>query len=195
MDTALWVVGRGTGVAALVLLTVAVLLGVVTRAGRPLPGLPRFAVQLVHRDVALAATCFVLVHVGTLLLDTEAELRLLDTVVPFVGAYRWFWLGLGTVAVDLLVALVLTALLRRVVGPRVFRTVHWASWAMWPIAVAHAVGTGTDGTSVWFLAVAGTCVAAVAGAVVLRCTTRPDALRPAGALRPPRSHGSQEVVR
>lgn len=170
MDTALWVLGRGTGVAAVVLLTVAVLLGVVTRGGRPLPWLARFEVQLVHRDVSLAATLFVAVHVVTLLLDTEAELRLVDTVVPFVGAYRWFWLGLGTLAVDLLVALVATALLRRVIGPRVFHAVHRAAYAMWPIALAHAVGTGTDGTSWWFLAVAGVCVAVVLAAVAWRCS-------------------------
>lgn len=173
MDTALWVIGRGTGVAAVVLLTASVLLGTITRGGRPLPGLPRFAVQLVHRDVSLASTVLVVVHVATLLLDTEAELRLLDTVVPFAGSYRWSWLGLGTLAVDLLVVLVVTALLRRVIGPRVFRAVHWAAYAMWPLALAHAVGTGTDGTSVWFLVIAGVCFAAVAGAVVWRCTARP----------------------
>ncbi|ROP74135.1 ferric reductase-like transmembrane domain-containing protein [Curtobacterium sp. PhB115] len=186
MDTALWVIGRGMGVAAVLLLTLTVLLGIVTRGARPLPGLPRFAVQLVHRDVALASTVLVVVHVVTLLLDTEAELRLVDTVVPFVGAYRWFWLGLGTLAVDLLVVLVVTALLRRVLGPRVFRAVHWAAYAMWPIALAHAIGTGTDGTSAWFLVIAGVCTAAVVGAVVWRCTARVTeyrSLRPTGALR------------
>jgi methionine sulfoxide reductase heme-binding subunit len=172
MDTALWVLGRGTGVAAVLLLTLTVLLGIVTRGGRPLPGLPRFAVQLVHRDVALASTAFVAVHVASLLLDTEAELRLVDTVIPFVGSYRWFWLGLGALAVDLLVALVVTALLRRVIGPRAFRAVHWAAYAMWPVAMAHAIGTGTDGTSAWFLVIAGVCAAAVVGAVVWRTTAR-----------------------
>lgn len=178
MDTALWVVGRGMGVAAVVLLTLTVLLGIVSRGGRPLPGLPRFGVQLVHRDVALASTVFVGVHVVTLLLDTEAELRLLDAIVPFVGAYRWFWLGLGTLAVDLLVVLVVTGMLRRVIGPRVFRAVHWAAYAMWPIAMAHAIGTGTDGTSAWFLVIAGVCAAAVLGAVAWRCTAGVTAFGP-----------------
>ncbi|MBA8991487.1 putative ferric reductase [Curtobacterium pusillum] len=170
MDTALWVIGRGTGVAAVLLLTLTVLLGIVTRGGRPLPGLPRFAVQLVHRDVALTSTVLVVVHVASLLLDTEAELRLVDTVVPFAGSHRWFSLGLGTLAVDLLVVLVVTALLRRAIGPRAFRAVHWAAYAMWPVAMAHAIGTGTDGTSAWFLVIAGVCAAAVLGAVVWRCT-------------------------
>jgi methionine sulfoxide reductase heme-binding subunit len=168
MDTALWVLGRGMGVAALLLFTASVVLGVVTRGGRPLPGLPRFAVQLVHRDVALTATTFVAVHVLTLLLDAQSELRLVDVVLPFTGTYRWFWVGLGTLAVDLLIAVVVTALLRRVIGPRVFRAVHWATYALWPVALAHAIGAGTDGTSVWFLAVAGCCVVVVGAAVTWR---------------------------
>ena len=179
MDTALWVIGRGTGVAAVLLLTTTVLLGIVTRGGRPLPGLPRFAVQLVHRDVALASTVLVAVHVLTLLSDTESGLRLVDTVVPFVGSYRWFWLGLGTLAVDLLVVLVVTALLRRVIGPRAFRAVHWTAYAMWPVAMAHAIGTGTDGTAPWFLVIAGLCAAAVVGAVFWRCTARVTEFRTA----------------
>lgn len=187
MDTALWMVGRGTGVAAVVLLTLTVLLGIVTRGGRPLPGLPRFAVQLVHRDVSLAATVLIAVHVGSLLLDTEAELRLVDAVLPFAGTYRWFWLGLGTLAVDLLVVLVGTALLRRVIGPRAFRAVHWAAYAMWPLAMAHAVGTGTDGTTGWYLVVAGICAASVVAAVIWRCTARfPEV---------PAVHATPEVVR
>lgn len=171
MDTALWFVGRGTGVAAVVLITLAVVLGVVARSGRPLSRLPRFAVQLVHRDVALIATAFIAVHVVTLLLDSESQLRLVDVVLPFTGSYRWFWLGLGTLAVDLLAAVVVTALLRRFVGPRAFRIVHLAVWAMWPIALAHAIGTGTDGTSPWFIALAAASVVAVTAAVVWRTTT------------------------
>jgi methionine sulfoxide reductase heme-binding subunit len=170
MDTAMWVIGRGMGVAAVLLFSTSVVLGILTRSGRPLFRLPRFSVQLVHRDVSLAACVFVVVHVGTLLLDTESGLTFLDTFVPFRGSYRWFWEGLGTLAVDLLLVVVVTALLRNVIGARVFRAVHWATYAMWPIAMAHAIGTGTDGFSVWFLVIAGVCTAAVVTAVVWRCT-------------------------
>nr|BFF16385.1 hypothetical protein GCM10025699_76880 [Microbacterium flavescens] len=75
MDTALWALGRGTGVAALVLFTVSIVLGVLTRSGRPLPGLPRFAVTLVHRDVSLTATVFLLIHIVSLFFDSYAQLR------------------------------------------------------------------------------------------------------------------------
>jgi predicted ferric reductase len=172
MDTALWALGRGTGVAALVLFTVSIVLGVLTRSGRPLPGLPRFAVTLVHRDVSLTATVFLLIHIVSLFFDSYAQLRLVDTVLPFVAAYQPFWQGLGTLAFDLVIAVAVTGALRNVVGRRVFRVVHWGTYVLWPIAVAHAVGTGTDGTSAWFLTLAGVCTAAVVAAVVWRVTSR-----------------------
>jgi sulfoxide reductase heme-binding subunit YedZ len=151
MDEVLWVVGRASGAVALLLLTAVVLLGIVTRSGRPLPGLPRFAVLLAHRNLALLATVFVVLHVGTLLLDSYAKLNLADVVVPFAGSFKPFWQGLGTVAFDLILAIVLTSLLRHRLGLRVFRAVHWFTYAMWPIALLHAVGNGTDASSGWFL--------------------------------------------
>ncbi|WP_369371988.1 ferric reductase-like transmembrane domain-containing protein [Promicromonospora sp. Populi] len=165
MDEVLWAIGRASGVTALVLLTASVVLGILTRSGRPLPGLPRFAIVLVHRDVALAATAFVGLHVVTLLFDPLAQLSLTDLVVPFVGEFRPFWQGLGTVAFDLLLAVVITALLRHRLGLRTYRAVHWLVYAMWPVAVLHGIGNGTDAGTGWFLVVTAVSVAAVAGAV------------------------------
>ena len=172
MNEAFWAFGRGTGIVALVLFSLAVVLGVLTRSGRPAAGLPRFAVATVHRNVSLLATVFLGIHIVSLFFDSYAQLKIVDAVVPFLGAYRPFWLGLGTLAVDLLTAVVVTALLRHRVGSRVFRVVHGSTYAMWPIAVAHAIGTGTDAANPVFLAVVGACVAAVAAAVVRRLTLR-----------------------
>ncbi|BDZ48050.1 hypothetical protein GCM10025867_02910 [Frondihabitans sucicola] len=172
MDDALWAIGRGTGIAALVLFTVSVVLGIVTRSGRPLPGLPRFSITLVHRNVSLAATLFLLVHLVSLFFDPYAQLDLLDTVVPFFGSYRPFWQGLGTVGFDLVVVLVATGLLRGRLGPRTFKAIHWASYALWPIALAHAIGTGTNGTEGWFLALAAASVLVVVAACAWRLSAR-----------------------
>jgi sulfoxide reductase heme-binding subunit YedZ len=122
MTNALWYLGRGSGVSALVLLSLVVVLGIVTRAGRPVPGLPRFAVAAVHRTTSLTAVLFLAVHITTLLLDPYAQLRLVDVVVPFGGAYRPLWQGLGTVAVDLIALLVVSSLLRDRIGLRVWRS-------------------------------------------------------------------------
>ncbi len=164
-DSALWAFGRGTGVVALVLLTVSIVLGVVSRSGRPLPGLGRFAASDLHRTAALSATGLVALHVVSLLVDPYAQLRVLDVVVPFLGSYRPAWLGLGTLAVDLLGIVTVVSLLRRRVGPRVFRTVHWATYLLWPTALLHALGNGTDSGTAWFRWLALGCVTAVVTAV------------------------------
>lgn len=167
-NEALWAVGRGNGIVALGFLTLSVALGIATRSSRPLVGLPRFAIADVHRYVALAATLLVFVHVGLLFMDPYAKLELMDFIVPFRGAYRPFWQGLGTVVFCLLVVVVVTSLLRQRLGLRVFRAVHTSTYLIWPIAMAHAVGNGTDATRVWFLAFAGACAVTVAAAVTWR---------------------------
>lgn len=170
MNELLWAVGRASGVVSLVLLTISLWLGIVTRSGRPLPGMPRFSVTLVHRNVSLLSIVFLTIHIFTLLLDPYAKLTLSDVLVPFLGAERPFWLGLGTVAVDLLLAVTITALLRRRLGLRVFKAVHWLSYALWPVALAHTIGDGTDGVSGWMLLLAGGSVLVVLVAVAWRTT-------------------------
>jgi methionine sulfoxide reductase heme-binding subunit len=170
MSAALWALGRGTGVVALVLFTVSLVLGIVARSGRPVPWLGRFGISDLHRTAALTGTALVVAHVGTLYLDPYAQLRLVDLVFPFLGAYKPLWLGLGTLALDLLVIVTIVSLLRHRLGPRVFRTVHWATYALWPVALMHALGNGTDGGSAWLRGLAVVCISAVVTAVGWRLT-------------------------
>ncbi|HEY0246749.1 MAG TPA: ferric reductase-like transmembrane domain-containing protein [Gryllotalpicola sp.] len=171
-DDTMWAFGRGSGIADLALLTVSLVAGILTRSGRPLPGVPRFALSLIHRNAALLAVAFLALHVGTLLIDPFAKLTLVDVVVPFLGADNPFWLGMGTLAVDLLIAIVVTALTRQVIGARAFKAVHWLAYAMWPVAMLHGVFEGTDGTDAWFLAGASAATLLVAGAVLWRLSPR-----------------------
>ena len=105
---------------------------------------PRFLVAGLHRNLTLLAIAFVVVHVVTTVADGYAPIRLVDAVVPFVSAYRPIWLGLGAVAFDLLLALIVTSLLRARVGLRLWRAVHWLAYAAWPLALVHGLGTGSD---------------------------------------------------
>ncbi len=164
MNAALWYAGRGTGVVSLLLLTVVMVLGVGSRSGRPAFGLPRFGVVALHRSASLLAVAFVGVHVVTLLLDPEAELKVVDMLLPFDSAYRPLWMGLGTLGLDLMAAVFVTSLLRQRIGVRAWRAVHWLAYASWPVALAHTLGTGTDRTTWWLLALSGVSVAAVAAA-------------------------------
>ncbi|MFF0488451.1 ferric reductase-like transmembrane domain-containing protein [Nocardia sp. NPDC004068] len=170
VEQALWAFGRGSGVVALIVLTVALTAGIAARSGRAVV-LPRAGLAEFHRGAALFATALIAVHVVSLLADPEAQLRLVDVVIPFTNAYRPLWVGLGTVAVDIAAAVVLSALLRNRLGPRAFRVVHWAAYPLWPIALAHALGSGTDATRVWMLAVAAACALTVAAAVAWRVAT------------------------
>jgi len=183
MTDALWYAGRGTGVVALVLLSVVMVLGIGSRSGRPAFGLPRFAVTLVHRNAALIATVLTAIHVVTLLLDPYAQLKLVDVAAPFGAAYRPAWVGLGTTALDLLVAILVTTALRRRLGARTWRAVHWLAYAMWPVAWLHGIGSGTDRGQGWYLAVAIGCALAVAAALVWRLSTGFETL---GGRRVPR---------
>lgn len=165
---ALWALGRGTGITALGFLTVSLALGIAARSGHPLLVLPRFAVADVHRFAAVTGTLLIGLHLVLLFADPYAQLRLIDFVVPFLGAYRPLWLGLGTLAFDLLAVVIITSTLRHRLGLRVFRVVHWTAYALWPIALAHGLGNGTDAGRVWFLLFAGSCVVVVAGALAWR---------------------------
>jgi sulfoxide reductase heme-binding subunit YedZ len=166
---ALWYLARGAGVVSLVMLTVSVVLGIGSRSGRPLFGLPRFAVALVHRNASLIAVGLVAVHMVLLLFDPYAQLRLVDLVLPFGAAYRPLWLGLGTLAVDMLFVVVATSLLRARIGVRVWRAIHWIAYALWPAAWLHGFFTGTDRDEVWLRLVAIACLLAVAAAGLWRC--------------------------
>jgi hypothetical protein len=132
------------------------------------PRWPRFITQGLHRNLSLLSVAFICAHVATTVIDGFAPIRWLDAVVPLASAYRPLWLGLGAVAFDLVLALVATSLIRVRMGYRSWRAVHWLAYACWPVAVLHGMGTGSDTTAVWMLAVDAICVGAVLAAVVWR---------------------------
>lgn len=165
MTDVAWFVGRGTGVVTLVLLTVVCVLGIATRRGQPAFALPRFGVAAVHRNASLWALCLLGVHVTTMVIDPYAQIALVDVVVPFTSDYRPLWVGLGTLALDLLLALVATSLLRHRIGLRGWRAVHWLAYAAWPLAFVHGLQSGTDGRSAWYLGLSVLCGVAITVAV------------------------------
>jgi DMSO/TMAO reductase YedYZ heme-binding membrane subunit len=166
--SAYWYLTRSTGTVSLILLTLSVVLGVISAERFSTIRWPRFLVDGAHRTVSLLAVTFLAVHILTAVLDSFAPIRLIDAVLPFVGAYRPFWLGLGAVAFDLLLAVTITSLVRQSLGHRMWRATHWLAYACWPIALVHALGTGSDVNSTWMLAIAAACLFAVVAAVIAR---------------------------
>jgi len=177
----LWFLTRSTALVAFVLLTVALLVGLF--ATRRTAGVPRFASQALHRNTTLLALGFVVVHVATTVLDGYVPVGWAAAVLPFTSAYRTTWVAAGTVAFDLAVLLTVTSLARARIGLRLWRGVHWLAYALWPLALVHYLGAGTDARTAWGRWLAVAAAVAVAGAVAVRVAAAVSAASQAPARR------------
>ncbi len=189
----LWYTTRASGVVALVLLTGAVVGGLLTSARLGTPRWPRFALADLHRRVSLLAVVFVALHVATAASDTFVPIGWLAVVIPFTSGYDPLWVGLGTVALDALVAVIVTSLVRSRLPQRLWRKVHWLAYLSWPLAVAHGLALGTDTGFVWATALVAACGLAVAAALTYRVVAR--AVRPGPALTAAASPAAAELAR
>lgn len=173
--TADWYLMRGTGVVSLLFLTVVVALGVaISTRVRP-RGLPLYVTTAVHRNAALLAVVFLAVHVASAVVDPDAAVQLTAVLVPFTAHWAAFWVGLGALALDLVVVLVLTSLVRTRLPYTLWRRIHWASYAAWPLALAHGLGAGTDRGTEWLRVVDAVCIGLVGAALAWRLTTAEQA--------------------
>src|ERR1700753_4242657 len=155
-----WYTSRATGVVALVLLTAVMVLGMlINRQGR-LPGLPRFAVTNLHRNLSLMAVVFIVIHIVTAVLDGYVSIPLVSGIIPFTSGYEGFWLGLGAISFDLMLAPIVTSLIRGRLSRRVWKAVHWVGYASWPVAFAHSIGSSSDLQGGLLLGLAVLCAAA-----------------------------------
>jgi methionine sulfoxide reductase heme-binding subunit len=166
--TPLWYAARSTGYVSLLLLTAILALGIVTSMRWASRDWPRFMSQAVHRNLSLLVLVFLAIHILASTIDPFAGISLFNSVVPFTGSYRPLWLGLGVVSLELLVALTITSLLRQRISFTVWRVVHWAAYACWPLALLHTLGTGSDVRSAWAILVSLACVGIVVIAIAWR---------------------------
>ena len=167
-STTVWYAARAGGVLSYVLVSASVLAGILLAGKVRVPGLPRFAVEDVHRFLGLLAGLFIAIHVGSIALDTVVPFSLSQLVIPFTSDYRPLATGLGVVAVELLIAVAVTNRLRSRLPYTVWRRAHYTTLAVWLLATVHGILSGTDRSQTWLLAVYATTVALVAGAAVLR---------------------------
>ncbi len=175
----LWYLSRASGIVSLLLFTCVMALGIMTATrvgGRPLP---RFAVAELHRRLALLAVVFLGLHVGTTVLDSFVNISVLAVVIPGASSYKTLYVALGAVAIDLLLAVVVTSLLRQRISATSWRLVHWIAYLSWPIALLHAFLIGTDTKFGWMDLLLIGCVTVVLASVAWRIWARPH---PAGAL-------------
>jgi sulfoxide reductase heme-binding subunit YedZ len=144
-----WYAARAAGVVAYALLTSGVLLGVLLGGRVRLQRWPAFAVTDVHRFISILTGVFIAIHVYALLLDRYAHVSIATLVVPGASSYRPFWLALGTIALELLLAVALSNVLRKRIGHMRWRRVHYLTFGVWIASTAHGIGAGTDASAGW----------------------------------------------
>jgi sulfoxide reductase heme-binding subunit YedZ len=176
----LWYVSRASGLTLLIVFSAVMVLGVASRLGSAPKRWPRFVFPEVHRTLALFSVAFLALHVLTAILDPFVTIGWAAIVLPFASGYRTLAIGLGTLAVDLGGAVIITSLVRRRLGFRSWRAVHWLAYLAWPVAFVHSLTAGGDLGIWWVALIEWGCAAAVATAVMARLLENIRHPRPAG---------------
>jgi sulfoxide reductase heme-binding subunit YedZ len=171
MSASAWYFARSAGVVAYLLLSSSVLLGVLL-AGRTRLTWPRFAVEEVHRFLAILTGVFIVLHGGSLLLDRVVPIGLGGELVPFTSPYRPFAVGLGVTAMELIAAVGISNALRGRIPHAAWRKLHYLTLPAWLLASLHGVLAGTDAGDPWFAGIAAGSFAAVAVAAFARFSSK-----------------------
>lgn len=191
-STDLWYATRASGLMALILLTLTMVLGLTTSTRSRARRWPGFAQQEMHRRVSILAVVFLGIHVLTSVLDTFVHIGWVAVVVPFTSGYQSFWVGVGAVSLDLMLAVFVSSLVRARIGAGTWRAIHWLAYLSWPVALAHTFGMGTDSREHWVVVLGAVCIAAVGAAVAwrVRAASRQSAIRTTHAIGtvPPPKH-------
>ncbi len=164
----LWYTTRATGLVGMLLLTATVVLGLLTARRVSGPGWPRFVQQDLHRRISILAVCFLGIHILTSVVDTYVHIGWIAVVIPFTSSYQRFFVGLGAISLDLLLAVFVSSLVRSRIGPRTWRALHWLAYISWPVAIAHGIGSGTDIKLTWVDGLVGACCLAVVATAAWR---------------------------
>ncbi|MGH9020528.1 MAG: ferric reductase-like transmembrane domain-containing protein [Acidimicrobiales bacterium] len=180
----LWYSTRATGLVSLVLFTMVVALGalVATRVGGARVG--RFELNELHRSVSVVAFVFLAIHVATTVVDNYVPTGPLSIFVPLTSAYRRVAVGVGAVAIDLMLAVWISSLAKARIAVTTWRFLHWFGWLAFATALVHAYLTGTDARHGWGLALVALCAATGAAAGVGRVIGRPTRAAGRTALSP-----------
>jgi sulfoxide reductase heme-binding subunit YedZ len=178
-----WLASRSAGIVAFVLIASAVILGLLlaSRFSWP-PGMKRNMVK-VHQQIALAGLVAIGAHGVLLLGDSFLNPGVTGITIPFTLSYRPVWTGLGILAGYLALVLGPTFYMRRRIGARRWRRIHQATVLVYVLAVLHSLGSGTDGSSLWFTAMVIGSAVPILALLVLRYgrRRRAPARRPIGS--------------
>jgi sulfoxide reductase heme-binding subunit YedZ len=179
---AIWYAARASGVAAYVVLSIVVSLGLTLGKKAQSPRWPRFSIEEVHRFGGLLVGSLIGVHVVAIAVDSFLPFSLTQLLVPFTASYRPLWTGLGIAAAELLVALAITNHYRRRLPYRFWRRAHYLNFAIWAFASLHGLMGGTDRGTLWLAILYGLSVATVLMLLLWRFGGRATRVATAGAV-------------
>lgn len=176
-DPTFWILARASGLTAYVLLTLSVLAGLTVKS-KPFGKAIRIpTVTDLHRFLALLGLGAVAIHGLTLVLDTTVKITPASLLVPGLVPYRPVWTSMGVLAAELMLVVYVSFGLRKRIGVRNWRRLHYATYAIFAAATLHGLAAGTDSSQRWALWLYAGAVGAVAAATAWRVLT-------AGAARP-----------
>ncbi len=185
-DPTFWLLARASGMTAYVLVTLSVLAGLVLKS-RPFTRLRPATVTHVHRALALNAIGAIVVHGIALVLDSTVKVSPLALVVPGLIAYRPLATSIGVLTAELTLVVYASFSLRRRIGNRTWRALHWTTYGIFALGTVHGFAAGTDSAQPWAAVLYLGAVAAVVFATAWR------ALAPKGAITWPSSASSSIV--
>jgi predicted ferric reductase len=102
-----------------------------------------------HKLISLSVLVFTALHVAGLMLDSYLKISLLESLLPFTTSYRPEWTGLGTIALYLLLAVIISAMLSARLGYKIWRAVHYITFGLFFVTMLHGLMAGTDSKSMW----------------------------------------------
>jgi predicted ferric reductase len=172
-DPTFWFLARASGLTAYVLMTLSVLAGLTVKS-RPFGrAVNAAAVTDTHRFLSLLVLGAVAIHGSALMLDRTIHTGLTALLVPGLASYRPVATALGVLSMEAAVVIVVSFRLRKRIGFRAWRRLHWATYAVFAAATAHGLAAGTDAARPFVFALYLGAVFAVAAATTWRALTRP----------------------
>jgi predicted ferric reductase len=144
--SAYWYMARAGGIIAYLLLWLSTVWGLTlsTKFGRKLIAAP--VAYGLHEFLSILAVLFALLHSAVLLGDTYIHFTIFHLAVPFSAPYEPLWTGLGTLGLYLIIALTGSFYIRRQIGPKIWRGLHYLTFVAYLLAFGHGLKVGTDST-------------------------------------------------
>jgi sulfoxide reductase heme-binding subunit YedZ len=163
-----WIASRAAGVTALIALTLDVAWGLFLSTGAADGWIARARSVEIHRFLSVSGLALVAAHALLLAADHVVRFDLLDAIVPFAAPYRPLAVGLGVIAAWLAAALHASFAVRKRLGARTWRALHYASFVAFALAIGHGVAAGSDGARPWMRGVYAGCLGLVGALLAYR---------------------------